>query len=95
MLRPAYSGSVWIDKSTAQVRRIEMQADNVPTDFPLDTVEWAVDYDKIPLGEASFFLPTHAENLGCQRGTSICSKNAIDFRNYHKFSGDSTIKFGQ
>lgn len=94
-LRPAYSGSVWIDKKTAEVRRIEMQADNVPTDFPLDTVEWAVDYDKIPLGESSFFLPTHAENLGCQRGTSICSKNAIDFRNYHKFSGESTIKFGQ
>ncbi len=34
-LRPAYSGSVWIDKKTAQVRRIEMQADNIPKDFPL------------------------------------------------------------
>ncbi|MGA8598856.1 MAG: hypothetical protein WB676_29405 [Bryobacteraceae bacterium] len=94
-LRPAYSGTVWIDKNTAQVRRIEMQADNVPPDFPLDTVEWAVDYDKVMLGTGSFFLPVHAENLGCQRGSSICSKNAIDFRNYHKFSGESTIKFGQ
>jgi hypothetical protein len=94
-LRPAYSGSVWIDKSTAEVRRLEMQADDIPSDFPLDSVEWAVDYDKVPLGTSSFFLPIHAENLGCQRGSSICMKNAIDFRNYHKFSGQSTITFGQ
>lgn len=94
-LRPAYSGSVWIDKNTAEVRRLEMQADNIPSDFPLDSVEWAVDYDKVPLGTSSFFLPIHAENLGCQRGSSICMKNAIDFRNYHKFSGQSTITFGQ
>ena len=92
-LRPAYSGSVWIDKNTAEVRRLEMQADNIPSDFPLDTVEWAVDYDKVPLGTNSFFLPTHAENLGCQRGTTICMKNSVDFRNYHKFAGQSTITF--
>jgi hypothetical protein len=94
-LRPAYSGSVWIDKSTAEVRRLEMQADNIPSDFPLDSVEWAVDYDKVPLGTNSFFLPVHAENLGCQRGSSICMKNSTDFRNYHKFAGQSTITFGK
>jgi hypothetical protein len=92
-LRPAYSGSVWIDKKTAEVRRLEMQADTIPTDFPLDTVEWAVDYDKVPLGTISFFLPIHAENLGCERGTTICMKNSVDFRNYHKFAGQSTITF--
>jgi hypothetical protein len=92
-LRPGYSGSVWIDKETAEVRRLEMQADNIPSDFPLDTIEWAVDYDKVPLGTSSFFLPIHAENLGCERGTTICMKNAIDFRNYHKFTGESTITF--
>jgi hypothetical protein len=94
-LRPAYSGSVWIDKNTAEVRRLEMQADNIPTDFPMDAVEWAVDYDKVPLGTKSFFLPIHAENLGCQRGTSVCMKNSVDFRNYRKFSGESTITFQQ
>jgi hypothetical protein len=93
MLRPAYSGSVWIDKNTAEVRRIEMQADKIPADFPLDAVEWAVDYDKVMLGANAFFLPVHAENLGCQRGTTICMKNTVDFRNYHKFAGESTIKF--
>lgn len=94
-LRPAYSGSVWIEKNTARVRRVEMQADHIPGDFPLDTVETAVDYEQIPLGERSFYLPVHAENLACQRGTTICTKNAIDFRNYHKFAGESTIQYNQ
>jgi hypothetical protein len=94
-LRPAYSGSVWIDRTTAQVRRIEMQADNIPQDFPLDSVQWAVDYDSVPLGTASFLLPVHAENLSCQRGSTICTKNAVDFRDYHKYSGESTITFGK
>jgi len=92
-LRPAYSGSVWIDKATAQVRRIEMHADKIPQDFPLDSIEWAVDYDEVSLGTAKFLLPVHAENLGCQRGTPICTKNSIDFRDYHKYSGESTIIF--
>jgi len=94
-LKPAYSGSVWINKSTGEVRRIEMQADKIPQDFPLDTVQWAVDYDTVKLGTASFLLPVHAENLSCQRGTTICSKNSVDFRDYHKYSGESTITFGK
>jgi hypothetical protein len=92
-LRPAYSGSVWIDPQTAQVRRIEMQADNIPKDFPLDSMEWAVDYDNVHLGTATFLLPVHAANLACQRGTTICTKNTIEFRDYHKFSGESTITY--
>ncbi len=93
-LRPAYSGSIWVDRKTSEVRRIEMQADNIPKDFPSDSVQSTVDYDSVPLGTAKFLLPVHAENLSCQRGSPICSKNAIDFRNYHKFSGESTITFG-
>jgi hypothetical protein len=92
-LRPAYSGSVWIDRSTAEVRRIEMQADNIPKDFPLDSIQMAIDYDNVSLGTAKFLLPTHAENLSCQRGTTLCTKNDIDFRDYHKYSGESTITF--
>ena len=92
-LRPAYSGSVWIERSTAQVRRIEMQADNIPQDFPLDTVQWAVDYENVRLGTASFLLPVHAENLACWRGSPMCTKNEVDFRDYHKYSGESTITF--
>ncbi len=87
-LAPAYEGSVWVDPKTARVLRIEMQARNMPSDFPMDTVESAVDYSYVMIGGKSFLLPVHAESLGCQRGTNYCSHNIIDFRNYHEFEVD-------
>ena len=87
-LTPAYEGSVWVDPNTARVLRIEMQARNIPSDFPMDTVESAVDYSYVMIGGMSFLLPVHAESLGCERSTSYCSHNIIDFRNYHEFRTD-------
>jgi hypothetical protein len=92
---PAYRGAVWIDPQTARVLRIEMQAYGFPKDFPTDHVECATDYEYIRLGDAKqSLLPVHSENLMCQRGSDLCSRNVIDFRNYRKYTGESTIKFG-
>jgi hypothetical protein len=94
-LRPVYSGSVWIDRKSAVVRRLEMKADNIPHDFPFDYVETAVDYNLVSLGDQQFLLPVHASNVACERSSNICSKNTIEFRNYHKFEGSSTIQYGK
>jgi hypothetical protein len=87
----AYTGSVWVDPNTARVLRIEMQARDIPSDFPIDAVESAIDYSYVMIEGKSFLLPVHAESLGCQRGSSYCSHNIIDFRNYHEFKGDIKI----
>lgn len=92
---PQYKGSVWIDNKTAQVLRIEMQAKEIPEEFPEISVETAVDYDTVSLGsEDRFLLPVHAEALSCWRNSNECQRNVIEFRNYHKFEGESIIKFG-
>lgn len=90
---PAYRGTVWFDKKTARVLRIEMQATEMPKEFLADTAESAVDYEMVNLGAQKFLLPVHAEVLTCQRGTTDCDKNVIEFRNYHKFSGESNVVF--
>lgn len=91
---PAYKGTIWIDKETARVLRIEMQARNMPKAFPIDTVEMNLDYEFVRLsGMNAYLLPVHSENLACFRGTSSCSKNVIDFRNYRKYGAESTIIF--
>lgn len=87
----AYTGSVWVDPNTARVLRIERQARNLPSDFPIDAVESAVDYSYVMIEGKSFLLPVHAESLGCQRGSSFCTHNVIDFRNYHQFKADIKI----
>jgi len=93
LITPPYSGSVWIDKETRRVLRIEMQATHIPDAFPSDKVEMATDYEFVRFGDHQYLVPVHAESMGCQRDTSSCSRNAIDFRNYHKYSGESTITF--
>jgi hypothetical protein len=90
---PAYRGSIWVDKETARILRVEMQAYAIPEEFPLDKVESATDYEYVRLGERQFLLPVHAETLSCLRGTNNCSRNTIDFRNYHKYAGESIITF--
>ena len=54
----------------------------------------AIDYDFVTLGGTQkFLLPVKAEILSCQRGTSDCQKNTIEFRNYRKFGAQSDIIF--
>ena len=91
--QPAYTGSIWIDKETARVLRIELAAQGMPRGFPLDTVESAVDYDFVLIGDGKFLLPVHSEALSCGRGTSDCSRNVIEFRNYRKFTAETSITF--
>ena len=90
---PEYIGGIWIDKDNSRVLRIELAARNMPRAFPLDTVESSVDYDYVLIGDAKFLLPVHSEALSCERGTSSCNRNTIDFRNYKKFSADTNITF--
>jgi hypothetical protein len=91
--KPAYTGTIWIDRENNRVLRIEMSAKNMPKAFPLDAVESALDYDYVLIGDQKFLLPAHSETLSCIRGTAECSRNVIDFRNYRKFGADTTIKF--
>ncbi len=92
---PAIRGSIWVDKETSRVLRIEMEAHNLPALFPFDTVEAATDYDFIRLAaaEQEFLLPADAEVLNCERGSTACSRNRIEFHNYKKFDAATSITF--
>jgi hypothetical protein len=90
-LRPAYKGSVWLDRTSLRVLRIEMQARNIPEEYPLDAVEWVVDYGVVRIGSNPYLVPVHAENLACWRGTSRCARNSTDYRNYRRFTADATV----
>jgi hypothetical protein len=90
---PAYGGTIWIDRETSRVVRIEQDARKIPPLFPFDTIETTADYDYVRLETQSFLLPVESEVLSCQRGSSVCSRNKIEFRNYRKFGAESDITF--
>jgi hypothetical protein len=91
---PAHTGTLWIDKETSRVLRIEQGTINMPKLFPFDTVETVTDYEFISLAAGvKYLLPADAEVLSCVRGTSMCSRNRLEFRNYRKFGAESSITF--
>lgn len=93
---PAYKGTIWIDKETGRVLRLEQQSVKMPKLFPFDTIETAADYSYVRLTTTqSFLLPVDAEVLACVRGSSTCTRNRIEFRNYRKFGAESSIEFAK
>jgi hypothetical protein len=93
---PAFRGTIWIDRETSRVLRLEIESRNMPLLFPLAKVEEAVDYDFVRLATPQpFLLPTVSEVLSCQQGSSHCSRNRIEFRNYRKFGAESGITFDE
>jgi hypothetical protein len=93
--QPSYTGAIWIDRETLRVLRIEMAARNMPRAFPIDAAESSIDYDFVLIGDQKYLLPVHSESLGCWRGTAQCWRNVIDFRNYRKYTADTSITFGE
>jgi hypothetical protein len=87
-IHPAYGGTIYIEKESGRVLRLEMQARDLPQGFPLDRLETDVEYSMVRIGEEQTFLPMHVETMGCQRDTHACSRSVIDFRNYHKDPAD-------
>lgn len=92
---PAYSGTIWIDKATHNVMRIEEQTGPMPSGFVFDKAESTLEYGFVRIDGREFVLPVHSEVLTCQRDSSACTKNEINFQNYRKFQADSNVTFGK
>jgi hypothetical protein len=92
MIMTPYAGRIWIDRKSGNVVRIEMKAVDIPEMFPFRSVTAEVDYGPAMLPSGRYFLPENAENVSCNDLKS-CSRNVIEFRNYHKYVGESSISF--
>ncbi len=92
---PSYNGTVWIDKDSHRVLRIEMRTSSLPAGFTYDKAESTLDYDFVRLGKESYLLPVKSANLACMASSATCMKNEIDFRNYRKYEAESDITFAK
>jgi hypothetical protein len=92
---PAYEGAIWVDKETRRVLRIEQRTVDVPRDFPLLKAESTLTYAFVNIDRKPYLLPATSENLGCWRGSGTCMRNAIEFKDYQKFTAESSVNFGK
>jgi hypothetical protein len=90
---PSYRGSLKIKPQTAEVVHVELEAIDMPMGFPLDRAERSVDFGAVQIGTEQYLMPTTGYWFGCYRNTYACFLNRVDFRNYRRFSSDSTVRF--
>jgi hypothetical protein len=92
---PAYEGAVWIDTATRRVLRMEQRTTNVPRDFPISRAEAVLEYGFAKIDQTTYLLPAKGETNGCMSGSGACTRNLIEFRNYRKFTAESSVTFGK
>jgi hypothetical protein len=87
----SYHGVLEIDSETGEVLHFTYVADRLPKDLGLESASNSVDYAFAEVGGQEYLLP--ARSVSELMGTGVASRNEIDFRDYHKFSADSSIMF--
>jgi hypothetical protein len=92
---PAYEGAVWIDAETRRVVRIEQRTSAFPRDYPVKRAEAILQYGYARIDGKSYLLPASGDNTICMSGSGACTRNAIVFRNYRKFTAESNVTFGK
>jgi hypothetical protein len=90
---PAFKGSLQVRPQTGELLHVELEATEIPQAFPLDRAERSVDFSLVRIGAANYLLPKTAYWFGCFRNTYSCFLNRIDFRDYRRFTADSTVQF--
>ncbi len=88
----AYRGLIYADANTGEIDRITFSAVDIPSSFPVRKADERVDYDLVTIGDQQAVLPLQAL-LNMSAVPHQTNKNEIEFRNYHKYSADTIIKY--
>ena len=89
----AYRGTVLIDANSTAIRRVVVEAVDLPKDFPIQQSAIAVDYDYVGIGGKRYMVPQHSTWL--YLGTNARQPMKCDrvFQNYRKYTTTSGIKY--
>jgi hypothetical protein len=85
-----YHGLIYVDRDSNTVAKITLEADDIPTGYPIREVHLSLDYDKATIADREYVLPLKAE-LTSRQGSKFLIKNDVEFRMYRKFTAESTI----
>jgi hypothetical protein len=87
-----FHGVVELDRETGEVLHFTYDADNIPKKVGIEYAASTVDYDFAGVGGRKYLLPASAVMV--LHSPSVWVRNDVEFREYRKFSSDSTIDFG-
>lgn len=86
-------GRVWIDSENFRVLRIDSEATQIPSDFPVRSARRLIDYDWATISGEKYLLPLVSDvRMTVRRGNqNYESRNVIRFRDYQKYGTEVTI----
>lgn len=85
-----FHGLVYVDSATGGVRRVTLEADNLPRDFSIHGASMNVDYDYVTIGAHDYLMPIRA-TVALRRGKSQTELNEMAFRGYRRYSSQTRI----
>ena len=89
-LMVAFHGQVYIDSATRNVRRISVEADGLPKEFPTQSSVMGVDYDYVVINGNDYLMPISAE-VRVRQNHRQAVLNTIEFRDYKKYGSAMKI----
>jgi hypothetical protein len=87
-----FHGLIFADRDTKSVMRVQMECDNIPPDFPIQSVKLVLYYDIVDIAGQNFVLPMQSEIRS--REGKFLARNEVSYHSYHKYSADASISFG-
>jgi VWFA-related protein len=90
---PAFHGLVYVDSATKGVRRITMEADDLPGKFSIHAASITVDYDYIMIGTHDYLMPVRG-TIRMREGKKEAVLNEMEFRNYRRYGSTAKILYG-
>jgi hypothetical protein len=89
-LMVGFHGQVYIDSATRNVRRISLEAEGLPKDFPTQASVMGVDYDYVAINGHDYLMPISAE-VRVRQTHHRAVLNTIEFRDYKKYGSAMKI----
>ena len=88
---PAYHGLVYVDNDLHVVKRVTLEAEGIPADFPIRKAQTVLDYDFEDISGHEFLLPLKFFTEMSADG--ILTRNESEYRLYRKYSAEAEIKY--
>lgn len=85
-----FHGLVFIDAATRGVRRVTMEAEDIPADSPVHASALSIDYDYVTINNHDYLMPVRGD-LRMQLGKTEKIQHRIEFRDYHRFGSEVRI----
>lgn len=87
-----YHGSFWADPDTAELMRLEINADDIPPSLGIATAQDRMDYGRVKIGTSEFLLPVASELVMVDLLGNE-SRNRTQFTSCRQYTGESVLTF--